>query len=324
MHTIFRLFAVLTFAFCFESLAAAQPSGTDTVLSYFDQNTSLNVFFPLPGTYGVSSGTDTARTIVAYSERFSCPWPVTKVNTVSIALRIDRLDAGAAIPVLIQSATPMGGHLFADFSKPAIAEDSITPGNVESGKISYDIAFDRVVPDSTFFVTIVAKDTAETHAALRADSKIFQVQQAIGDSDRAQFYLDKPYHDVQASYLAGTTWPFITDGFDYSNFVILAEVSTPTGGVAELYPADRDPLKYFVERSASGELILHYSLAHAGTTTLTLYDARGAVVRTLSTAQESSGTHQFRIDDLEVSKGMYFARLSANGVSEVRPLALAH
>jgi hypothetical protein len=324
MLKIFATLSGVLFGILLVSNAAAQS--TDTSLYYFDQNTNLNVFFPLPGTFGTTSGADVARTIVAYSERFSSPWPLTYVKSVSVAMRVDKLEGGAVIPVELRKATTIGGRLFADMSAAPLERQTIEATDVESGKLSYDKSFGQAPMEATFFVAISAPDTAHTRASLRADSHVdsaITVQpKPIDDSDRAQFYLDAPYHDTLAWYIAGTQWPFLSGVYDYSNFVISAEVVTPTGGVAQLYPASSDPLQFIVETVPSGDKTLHYALSSTAHVSIIMYDTRGSAVATLLDGHESAGQHELRIAS-SLPSGMYYAKLSANGVSEVRPVAIA-
>jgi hypothetical protein len=319
IHTIAALTVLIVIA------GASHAQATDTSLSYFDPNLDP-VYFSLPGTFGTTSGSDVARTIVAYSERFTSPWPVTYVKGVTVAIKINRLDNGAVIPIELRKATTIKGLPFADFSAAPLERDTIGASMVQSGKSFYEIPFGQQPVDPTFFVTVSAPDTANTRAMLKGDahvdSAITMPAHAINDSDRAQFYLDGPYHDTIAWYMAGTQWPSMPGVYDYSNFVILADVFTPTGGVAELYPASSDPLAYFVERTAGGELVLHYTLKDAALATITLYDTRGVQVGTLLSEHESSGSHELHLADA-FAHGMYYAKLTANGVTEVRPLAIA-
>src|SRR6266540_2118947 len=105
MRSKLRTLSALTLLVLFVTMSApmVRAQATDTILKYYDEN-AVRITFPLPGQYGVTSGQDTARRIVAYGERFSAPWPVTYVDSAWIVMRIDKLQGDALISIELRKA----------------------------------------------------------------------------------------------------------------------------------------------------------------------------------------------------------------------------
>jgi hypothetical protein len=323
MRTLLRVCAV--FVLLALTANASHAQATDSLLSYYNQDSTYR-FYPLPAPFGVTSGTDTARLIVGYGERFSAPWPVTYLDSVWVLMRIDKLDGAAVIPIEARKAIQLGGHWYPDPVSAPLGHDAIGGSEAMLGQPQQYSANYLAQPqvDGTFFVTISAVDPANTQASLLAGSvtEATKRESIVEDTDRAQFYLNAPYQGLQAYYLAGTQWSNLPGVYDYSNFIIFAHVSSVLGSVADIYPADQDPLTFFVERTRDGESILHYTLRDASLTTLRLYDTRGVLVTTLFDDREVAGAHDLHIPQIALPAGMYYAQLSANGASEVRPVAI--
>lgn len=65
-----------------------------------------------------------------------------------------------------------------------------------------------------------------------------------------------------------------------------------------------------------------YQLSANGMTTLKVYDVIGREVSTLVNEIKEAGTYSVKYDGANLSSGMYFARLSSNGKSQMRKLLL--
>ncbi|HRR07765.1 MAG TPA: T9SS type A sorting domain-containing protein [Rhodothermales bacterium] len=66
-----------------------------------------------------------------------------------------------------------------------------------------------------------------------------------------------------------------------------------------------------------------YSLQKAGEVTLSVYDVTGRIVRTLSKGFQTAGRYQARLDASDLSSGVYFVRLTMEGISQTRNIVLA-
>jgi hypothetical protein len=304
----------------------AQVVDTTVTLSYYDPNASY-LFFPLPGEYGVTSGQDTARTVTAYSERFSSPWPDTYIDSVWIAMRVDKLQESAVIPITVDKAMMSNGHFYVDTINPPYDLDAILAEEAQIGKVNIYAGNFLTQPkvDSTFFITVSALDLANTQVGIAADDITLSTFDPTIDEDvdRARLILDQPYQGQRQLYMAGTQWPMMPGVYDYSNFVMIAHVSNFQGSTADVYPASVDPLKFFVEKHVTGGITLHYTLSAASLATIVLYDARGVAVQTLLNDRVSAGSHEVHLYT-SLPNGMYYAVLAANRIREVRPVAIAH
>jgi hypothetical protein len=312
------LLTIVTF-----STHSAQAQGTDTALWNFYDGLPVYLSFRLPQSFNKSK-------IIAYSERFVSPYPKTYVDSVGLSMEIDSLGDTSKnfIAVNVRHAIPYNSHFFTDFGSTPIDVEGILPSDIRLKRdTTYVLPYygDTLLTDSTFFISVELTDTANTIAWLDADSVTSPTLSPVDESvDRAQFHLDSAYNGSRTWYMAQTQWQTMPGLYDYSNFVMVAYVSTPSGGVAEVYPADLDPLTFFVERAPDGSLTLHYTLPDASDVALELYDRTGRKVQTIVSLFETMGQHEVELNNTSIVSGMYYARLMANGTQEVHPVVIAH
>jgi hypothetical protein len=296
---------------------------TSTPLYYFDLNTTQDSYYYLPEF--VSSDNDT---INAYAERFSCPLNST-LDSVSIELTIDSLGTSTSntfMDVVALPDTVIGGNLFA--SNSTIYSDnfisSTDPDFIKGDTILYTRSMGGTIPDTDFFLTILAPDPADTRAVLWADSVTSVDSLPIDENrDRSRLIFTSPYEGFSQYYLAGNHYD-TSALYWYPNFVMVAYITTPTGGVAEIYPADQDPLTFYVEQTVTGATDLHFTTQNAGSAELDLYDASGMLVSTLFDGGYAPGQYDVPLVTDGLTSGMYFARLSSGNSSEVRRVIVAH
>ena len=55
---------------------------------------------------------------------------------------------------------------------------------------------------------------------------------------------------------------------------------------------------------------------------LELFDIRGSKIKTLVNEHRVSGSHQYTFDGSQMSSGVYFYSMTANGISKTRKLVL--
>ncbi len=317
-HSLYFALALLLWS----ASAAAQPKTTD--LSYFNSSPGSS-FFPLPGTYGVTAGTDTARTVIAYSERFSCPFAATYIDSVSVLLTIDSIGPNAAIAVEAFPTYWSNGHSFVNFDTSQIDENELFPTDPmyqqDSSKLYTFTMNHTEIPDTDFFVSVIAPDPIHTRAFIWGDSVSSPTYLPVDENrDRSRLLLDQPYGGSVQYYLAGTQHGS-SNQYWYPNFVMIAYVSTPTGSVDELYPAAEDPLAFYVERMQNGAMLLHFTPQQAAPIRLELFDENGQIVSTLFSGTASLTDYSFWVP-ATLARGMYFARISTPNAVETRKIII--
>jgi hypothetical protein len=67
---------------------------------------------------------------------------------------------------------------------------------------------------------------------------------------------------------------------------------------------------------------IQYEMKSAGQVNMELFDIRGANVRTLINEQKPAGSYEFTFDGSQLSSGVYFYRMTANGFTKTRKLVL--
>ena len=299
---------------------------TQEVLSMYNPANGL-YFWELPTPYNYKSpytSHDTVSNITGFGERFTSPFYSTYLDSISVGLEIDRLDniAGNAVQIEARPELSFNGSLLTSFASSAFASASILPGQIKDSVADvYTFNMHHASVDSEFFVTVRLTDTNHADVFVMGDSLNYGAGRAIiQDSDRARLYLTPP---AQA-YLADWVWGDEPTRHWYPNFLIIAYVSTPSGGVAELYPANPDPLGYFVERSPSGEITLHFTLEQPADVLVTMYDESGRVVNIMPVGYLRDGPGELALNRTGLPSGRYYCRVQAGDVSEVRPVVLLH
>ncbi len=296
---------------------------TSTQVYYFDLNTADSSYYYLP--QFVSGDNDT---INAYAERFSCPLNST-LDSVNVELTIDSLGtttSNSFLDIVALPATASGGHLFAGNSSYYSVNYILPtdPDFVKDGTVLYSRPMGGAISDTDFFLTVIADDPVHTRAVIWADSLTSSDSLAIDENrDRSRFFFTSPYKGYSQYYLSGNHYD-ASPLYWYPNFVMVAYITTPTGGVAEIYPADQDPLTFYVEQTVTGATNLHFTMQNAGNTELGLYDASGMLVSTLADGGYAPGQYNVPLVTNGLSSGMYFARLTSGNSSEVRRVIVAH
>ena len=67
---------------------------------------------------------------------------------------------------------------------------------------------------------------------------------------------------------------------------------------------------------------IQYDMNGAGQVKMDLFDIRGAKVRTLINEQKPAGSYEFAFDGSQLSSGVYFYSMTANGITKTRKLVL--
>ena len=67
---------------------------------------------------------------------------------------------------------------------------------------------------------------------------------------------------------------------------------------------------------------IQYEMKSAGQVNMELFDIRGAKVRTLINENKPEGSYQFTFDGSQLSSGVYFYSMTANGITKTRKLVL--
>ena len=67
---------------------------------------------------------------------------------------------------------------------------------------------------------------------------------------------------------------------------------------------------------------ISYQLPEAGSVSLQIYNVLGKLVTTLVNERQNSGTFEVQFDGKELSSGVYFYRLNANGISILKMMTL--
>ncbi len=269
------------------------------------------------------TGNDTVTKITGFGERFSSPFTTTYIDSIVVGMEIDRLDSVAGNEVLIEARPELTyqGKLLTSFSNPAFATIHVLPGDLPDSVLTlsiYPIAHAK--SDSDFFISVRLTDTAHAHIYVVGDSVRSKVARAtVEDSDRSRLYLWSP---LQA-YMANTYWGGDTSLHWYPNFMMIAYVSSPTGSVAEIYPTAVDPLTFFVERTVTGEIILHFTPESTGSTRLDLFDENGREVACLLDAVMPPQPFAVQLPTNTLASGRYFCKITTGGKSEIRRIAIA-
>ncbi len=100
--------------------------------------------------------------------------------------------------------------------------------------------------------------------------------------------------------------------FEYSQTVEVTALSAPKEfGLEQNYPNPFNPTT-----------AISYQLSANGFTTLKIYDAIGREVATLVNEVKEAGSYSAQFDGARFSSGVYFARLSSDGKSQMRKLLL--
>ncbi len=100
--------------------------------------------------------------------------------------------------------------------------------------------------------------------------------------------------------------------FEYSQTVEVTAVSAPQEfGLEQNYPNPFNP-----------STAISYQLSANGFTSLKVYDALGREVSTLVNEVKDAGTYSAQFDGTKLSSGVYVARLTSNGKSQMRKLLL--
>ena len=323
-----RVFWVLLLLVILPVRGVFAQTSTESELHYADSATDLRASFPLPTSY-YAAGQDTAGLILGYAERFSSPFTTTYLDSVSVVLEIDRLDAGVGNGVAIVAVPEYiaSGHYFANLGAQPFAGSEILPGGATLGSTDlYTLPMNHSVVDSDFFVAVTIPSSQISHDSLWlfADSVTSKLAVPFSEErDRSRLILRELYAGSIEYGMAGTKWAgYDTSLYWYPNFEIIAYISSPTGSVAEIYPMDSDPLNFFVERTMAGETYLNFKLAQPSEVQVSLFDEDGRMVAALIDDFMIEGTHSVPFFGTGLPGGRYFCRINAENKSEVRPVVV--
>ncbi|MEI7905924.1 MAG: T9SS type A sorting domain-containing protein, partial [Bacteroidota bacterium] len=100
--------------------------------------------------------------------------------------------------------------------------------------------------------------------------------------------------------------------FEYSQTVEVTAATAPKEfGLEQNYPNPFNPTT-----------VISYQLSANGFTSLKIYDAIGREVATLVNEVKEAGYYSAQFDGARLSSGIYFARLSLSGKTQIRKLML--
>jgi hypothetical protein len=109
----------------------------------------------------------------------------------------------------------------------------------------------------------------------------------------------------------------------------LALVSAATLGNAALTPVPRDDVRpgtFALHQNYpnpfNATTVISYQLSAFGQTSLVVYDAIGRVAAVLVNEEKEAGLHSVQFDGVHLASGIYWARLTSNGTTQVRQLVL--
>lgn len=310
---VYSLLAIATFSIA-GTRSFAQQSGA---IYNFNYNTAGFSSYFLPQFYSND-------TVNAYAERFTMPEVGSTLDSVSVYMIIDSLGPTSAIYVAALPVMWSNGHSFANSNK-ILADDSIVRKDTDFHKdqaIFYTRRLGKpVISDTDFFLALITFDFS-VRSAVEADSVTSATALPVDENrDRSRFFFTSPYQGNTQYFLAGNPYDS-SKLYWYPNFVIIAYITTPANSVEELYPANRDPLSFIVERMTDGETVLHFSPTASGAAKLELYDENGRLVSTLFDGEAQ--IQQYALSVPNMKNGTYFAKLTSANVVETRRIVVAH
>ncbi|GEM_PF-5482262 len=324
MKSLVRISLLLLFI----TLSVQSLRAQRSVLFNFDTSSSaIERLYRIPAPFSASE-------VIGYAERFSSPYKATYIDSVQIDMFVEKLDTNGnnALPVSVVPAYFFNGHSWPYwpnvYASHIIATDVLLPEQAKDSEAVYAFHMGHSATDTTFFVAVCVPDvidTVHTKVWLPATSITSKTALPVDENrDRARILTEYNTSIYDSNYYltdvptdrADTLWT-------YPNFVMVAYVTTPTGGVAELYPAEMNAITFFVEHTVQGSTVLHYMLTEESPVRIDLFDASGRLVMNLGDGSSGTGEHVVPVSTAGLVSGMYFARLKSGNLSEARRVIIA-
>jgi hypothetical protein len=99
--------------------------------------------------------------------------------------------------------------------------------------------------------------------------------------------------------------------WEYTDVAIGEEIMPSAFTLKQNYPNPFNPITQ-----------IQYEMKSAGQVNMELFDIRGAKIRTLIKEQKPAGSYEFTFDGSQLSSGIYFYSMTANGITKTHKLVL--
>ncbi len=221
-------------------------------------------------------------------------------------------------PVEVVFRLDLNGTAYANIRPSAVLAVNGTPSNAAPAVINWDIPSLNQLLDNGVSPDLVAGDRIYSRSVVFPDSSSLRteykflldgVYECAGIENRV-FFLDPDAYDA-------TGTPQIVAGkFQHCNVTGVGETPRPTVALRHIAPNPFNP-----------RTEIQFALARPGRVDLRIYDARGALVRTLVAGDLDGGEHVVSWDGTgddgrPAGSGVYFCRVQADGLGETAKMML--
>lgn len=237
-----------------------------------------------------------------------------------LTLPVSRFDACSVTwrGVEVVFRLDLNGTAYANIRPSSVLAVNGSSGNGLPADFTWDIPSLNPLLDNGVYPDLVAGDKVYSRSVTFPDSSGLRVEykylldgeyECFGLDNRV-FFLDPDNHDD-----AGNP-QVVADKFQHCNVTAIGD--TPRAAVA---------LERIAPNPFNPRTEISFALARAGRVELRIYDARGAVVRTLVAADLEAGGHTVVWDGQTdagrpAGSGVYFCRVQADGLGETAKLML--
>lgn len=224
-------------------------------------------------------------------------FPIGPINAVNNQITLADLDNDNQLELLIDDNTQTAG-----MGKYLVYNHDGTPNN-----------------DWTLSTTGTSFFNMPTLADINGDGRLDLVGAGFtaGGSNQTYVYVWNTNQPYNAARTVNPVWQFNVrhNGvYGDNNLVGINETSVeiPDGYLLnQNYPNPFNPVTK-----------ISYQLPEAGSVSLQIYNVLGKLVTTLVNERQNSGTFEVQFDGKELSSGVYFYRLNANGISILKMMTL--
>lgn len=224
-------------------------------------------------------------------------FPIGPINAVNNQITLADLDNDNQLELLIDDNTQTAG-----MGKYLVYNHEGTPNN-----------------DWTLSTTGTSFFNMPTLADINGDGRLDLVGAGFtaGGSNQTYVYVWNTNQPYNAARTVNPVWQFNVrhNGvYGDNNLVGINETSVeiPDGYLLnQNYPNPFNPVTK-----------ISYQLPEAGSVSLQIYNVLGKLVTTLVNERQNSGTFEVQFDGKELSSGVYFYRLNANGISILKMMTL--
>ncbi|HWF43234.1 MAG TPA: T9SS type A sorting domain-containing protein [Candidatus Kapabacteria bacterium] len=293
------------------SNSIARPLTQNDLSYYITTGRHIYRRFPTSHIYvSDQTGNDTIVRILGYAERFSSPYPVTYLDSVSIRMALTAFDsvAGNSLEVLVTGSQHTANGIYANLQdvRARVVYDPRTTA-LNNG-IWLSVALPHVAVDSDFFVGLITTDSIETDTRLwiQTDSLLFpNLVPRDENRDRGRAIgVGSQY------YMAGLLFPDESSGRWYCNPMMVAQVSDTKASVTSMSSSGFS-ISAPNPNPASTTIAVHYALPNNRLVTITVFDARGSIVLFQNENIQSAGNHRATLDLSSLPSGSYSYRVVA-------------